>query len=162
MPTVSAGLFTAQNRKRVLFCQCKQRLSFLTFWQHQMVEEVKGWWENISTTCLSSSSTPKMHRREQERMGFSGNVHLNWKTLAPRNHWHEKETILYSPFRNTKCKTFNFYNYSNLFPINIKQVYSPGPVAIDSALLFTCVKKQMALTYLMVGGREDGSGFMLV
>lgn len=32
-------------------------------------------------------------------------------------------------------------------------MYSPGPVAIDSALLFTCVKKQMALTYLMLGGK---------
>lgn len=72
----------------------------------------------------------------------------------------------YNPFysKNTKCETFNFCNYSHLFLLNIKQVYSAGPVAIDSALLFTCVKKQMALTYLMFGGGggEDGSGFMLV
>lgn len=61
--------------------------------------------------------------------------------------------LYHSPFKNTKCKTFNFNNYSNLFSLNIKQVYSPGPVAIDSALLFTCVKKQMALTYLLLGGK---------
>lgn len=41
-------------------------------------------------------------------------------------------------------------------------MYSSGPVAIDSTLLFTCVKKQMALADLMLGGKEDGSGFMLV
>ena len=38
-------------------------------------------------------------------------------------------------------------------------MYSAGPVAIDSALLFTCVKKQMALTYLMLG---EGGGWQRV
>lgn len=90
---------------------------------------------------------------------FEKNVDLN---LKMQYHLHEQEAILLTQFNNTNCETFNLYSYSNLFSLNIKQVYSPGPVAIDSTLLFTCVKKQMALTYLMLGGREDGSGFMLV
>lgn len=34
----------------------------------------------------------------------------------------------------------------------MRRLYSRGLVGIDSASLFTCVKKQMALTYLMLGG----------
>lgn len=59
-------------------------------------------------------------------------------------------------------KTYSFFNYSILFSFTIKQVYSPSPFGIDSALLFTRVKKQMAITYLMLGGGEGGSRFMLV
>lgn len=62
-----------------------------------------------------------------------------------------KKRLYHSPdSKMLNTGPLTFYSYGNLFPLNIKQVYSPAPVTIDSTLLFTCVKKkQMASTYLM-------------
>lgn len=116
----------------MLFCQCKQEMTFFDF---LMTPDGGG-----SERLMGKYFHNMFVLRISSKHGAGGN----------KREW---GSIPFTQFKTTKCKTFNFYSYSNLFSINIKQVYSPGPVAIDSALLFTCVKKQMALTYLMLGGK---------
>lgn len=96
--------------------------------------------ENISTTYLSSSSTPKFYWKEKEKRPHHWTVRR--KVSAQRATRTE---------RNVRIRTYLF--------LIVGHVYSCSPVCIDSALLFTCLKKkQMALTYLMLGVGKVAAG----
>lgn len=119
------------NRKGALFCRCGERL--------QLFGLSGGAGRKKSDGNMSVLLRPRRRASEQEGWG------LELKNIGALKH------------QNEGPLTFN-RGHSSL--LNIKPAWPPGPVAIDSALLFTSViKTQMALTYSMSRG---GGGFTLV
>lgn len=154
------------SRRRTLFCQRKQRWSFFDFLMTPDGEGSEGMMRNVFSGVLVRISS---QRKTKRRRCSLKKVDLEQKSPEPpAQQQQQKKRLYHSPdSKMLNIGPLTFYSYCNLFPLNIKQVYSPAPVTIDSTLLFTCVKKkQMASTYLMWGGggrgREVGSGFMLV
>lgn len=157
MFSVSAVTVTLQHgerlcysrRRRTLFCQRKQRWSF--FW----LSGDTRWWGKWGDDgkCFQRRACPyQLQVKNQaravffEKSGFGAKIPRTSSTTTTN-----KKRLYHSPdSKMLNIGPLTFYSYGNLFPLNIKQVYSPAPVTIDSTLLFTCVKKkQMASTYLM-------------
>ena len=142
--------FPLQHRERRLYCETRKSLLCEAFWLSDN-SRWRGTWKAdgkiFPQHICPLHQVQKCIGGNKREHSLSVIVDSSWKVLA----WERA-----IPFRNAECKTFSSYNHGNLFPFNIKQVYSCGPVGIDSASLFTCVKKQMALTYLMLGGGEGG------
>lgn len=86
------------NRGEVFF--------FLTFWWHQMVREVRGWWEMFSAACVSVSAP-------SEKPSESGVLWKKWiRSENPQNLLHNnnnnKKAIPFTRLKNVKHWTFNF------------------------------------------------------